>query len=69
MHASFVVLKCQSPPDLRLQELVLELLFSEDMSAFLPPADQVRHNCARGTVWQVLGNFKALVGQTAGNLI
>ena len=69
MLASFIVLKCYSAPDLRPQELVLELLLSEDLSAFLPPADQVRHNCASGTIRQVLGNFKALVGQTTGNLI
>lgn len=66
---SFIVLKGNSPPYLGLEEFVLELLLSENLSALLASADKVRHHSAGGTIRQVFGNFEVFVGQSASYLI
>ena len=55
--------------NLSLKKLILELLFSEYLSTFLSPSDQVRHDCVCRSVWQVLCNFEAFISKSPSNLI
>ena len=59
----------QSPLDLRLQEFVLEQLLSQHLFALLPPPDQVRHDCFRGSVRHVLEHIVVLSSQCARDLV
>ena len=55
--------------DLLLKELILELLFSQHLSALLASPHQVGHHLISRSIWQVLKYLMALKSKSLSDLV
>ena len=61
--------KCQSREDLLFQELILELLFTQNLPRLLASSDQVRQHLIGGAIRQVFVNHVVICSDFAGYLV